>query len=204
LAIGVFLLAMLCFLLSALTIVGYFVLVPVLGWGLVKFLLNMRDGDPKVSDLFSGFSNYGVALGRTLLLALILGLAGVASESLVFVGQYLKSVPIQGLGWVVYLAAVALVLGRLYFAFFFIVDKDMSAIVALSAAWQATRGKGLKIFALLLVSGLIGALGLLALCIGSLFTLPMSYAMYVSAYRQMVGGPQPRDAGALPYRGPPV
>jgi uncharacterized membrane protein len=204
-AIGVFVLAGLCMGLSAITIIGYFVLIPVLGWGLVKFLLALHDGNPQVSDLFSGFSNYGTVLGRTLLAAIILGAIGVASESLVFVGQYMKSLPIQALGWVVYAAAIALVLGRLYFAFFFIVDKDMPAVQALSAAWQATQGKGLKIFALMIISGLLGALGMLALCIGVLFTLPMSYAIYASAYRQMVGGPVPHNAGGpLPYGGPPV
>jgi len=207
-AIGVFLLAGICVILSAMTVIGYFVLVPVLGWGMTKFLLNMHDGRPEVGDLFSGFSNYGKVLGRMLLAVLIVGAAGIASESLVFIGQYLKSTPIQALGWVVYCAAFALVLGRLYFAFFFIVDQDMPTIQAFSAAWQATQGKGLKIFLLLIVAGLIGGLGVLALCVGMLFTMPMSYAMYVSAYRQMVGGRQGVGGQSAvappPYGGPPV
>jgi len=204
---GVVIVAMLvggfCSMLATVTVIGYFVVVPVLGWGIIRFLLNLHDGTPSVNDLFSGFSRYGAVLGRLLLIGLVLMVAGLVSESVVFFGQYLKSVPIQLLGWLIYLVAFVLVLGRLYFALFFAVDKDMAALEALSASWEATNGKGLKVAALLLVSGVFGLLGGLALCIGLLFTLPMSYAMFVSAYRQMVGGPPSPGAPAV-YGGPRI
>ena len=43
------------------------------------------------------------------------------------------------------------------------------------------------------LSGIIGTLGILALGIGVLFTAPMSYLLFVSAYRQMEGRPKGRS-----------
>jgi uncharacterized membrane protein len=114
------------------------------------------------------------------------------SESLVFVGQFMKSTPLIVVGYVIYITFFALVLSRLYFAFFFVVDRDMPAVEALSASWRATQGKALKMFSLAIVAGLVSMSGLIGLCVGVLFTVPMSYVMYASAYRQVAGYGSPR------------
>lgn len=184
-ALGSLLLGGLLMLLAAITIIGYFLAVPVLAWGLVKFYLDLQDEKPDLHALFAGFSQYGKVLGRTLLLTVIWIVMTLVSESLVFVGQAMESSAVIAFGYVVYLVFFALVLARLYFAFFFMVDRDMTVSESLTAAWEVTRGKGLKPFLLVFVSGLIGASGILGLCIGLLFTIPMSYAMLASAYRQL-------------------
>jgi hypothetical protein len=193
-AIAVLLLGGLLMVLSALTVVGYFLAVPVLGWGMIKFFLNMQDQrQPSLNDLFAGFSNYWPVLGRMLLATLIYVGLTLLSESLVFVGQFMKSTPLIIIGYVIYFAFFALVLSRLYFTFFFVVDRDMPAVEALSASWRATHGKALKMFGLAMLVGLVGMSGVIGLCIGVLFTLPMSYVMYASAYRQVAGyGSPPR------------
>ena len=187
-AIAVLLLGGLLIVLSTVTVIGYFLAVPVLGWGMIKFFLNMQDQhQPSINDLFAGFSNYWNVLGRMLLVTLIyMGLV-LLSESLVFVGQFMKSTPLTVIGYVIYLTFFALVLTRLYLAFFFVVDRDMPAVAALSASWRATHGKTLKMFALALLAGLVGMSGLIGLCVGVFFTVPMSYVMYASAYRQVTG-----------------
>ncbi len=194
-AVGVLLIGGLLILLSAVTVIGYFMAVPVFAWGMIKFFLNVQDQrQPKLNDLFAGFSNYWTVLGRMLLVTVIyIGLA-LLSESLVFVGRFLKSTPLIVVGYVIYLAFFALVLSRFYFAFFFVVDRDMPAMEALSATWRATQGKGLKMVALALVAGLIAMLGVVGLCVGLFFTVPMSYVMYASAYRQVVGYGSPPAA----------
>jgi len=178
--------------LSTLTVIGYFLAVPVFGWGMVKFFLNMQDQrQPTFNDLFAGFSNYWTVLGRMLLVTVIyIGLV-LLSESLVFVGQFMKSTPLTVVGYGIYIAFFALVLSRLYFAFFFVVDRDMPAIEALSVSWRATRGKTLKMLALAILSSFVGVSGLIGLCVGVLFTLPMSYVMYASAFRQVAGHGSP-------------
>jgi hypothetical protein len=159
--------------------------IPVLGWGLVKFYLDLHDERPELHDLFAGFSHYGKALGRMLLLTVIYVVMALLSEGLVFVGQAMQSTPVIVLGWVVYMVSFALVICRFYFAFFFMVDREMTVMEAMGAAWEATQGKALKTWALALVSGLVAFSGVLGLFIGILFTIPMSYAMYASAYRQL-------------------
>jgi len=187
-AIGVLLLGGLLMVLSAVTVIGYFLAVPVFGWGMIKFFLNMQDQrQPTLNDLFAGFSNYWTVLGRMLLsMVIYIGLA-LLSESLVFVGQFMKSTPLIVVGYVIYMAFFILVLSRFYFTLFFVVDRDMPAIEALSASWRATEGKALKMFGLAMVAGLVGISGVIGLCVGVLFTMPMSYVMYASAYRQVAG-----------------
>jgi uncharacterized membrane protein len=195
-AISMLLLGGLMMALSTLTVIGYFLAVPVFGWGMIKFFLNMQDQrQPTLNDLFAGFSNYWTVLGRMLLVTVIyLGLV-LLSESLVFVGQFMKSTPLIVVGYVIYIACFALVLSRFYFAFFFVVDRDMPAIESLSASWRATHGKSLKMFALALLAGLVGVSGLIGLCVGVLFTIPMSYVMYASAFRQVTGYGSPPGVG---------
>ncbi len=187
--LGVGVVGMLCIMVAAVTLIGYFLVVPVLVWGMARFLLNMVDGRPDFNDLFSGFSRYGGVLGQTLLLMVIYVGLTVFSESLVFVGQALKQPLIQGIGWLLYMAFFALVMVRLYMALFFLVDRDMSAIEALSASWNATRGKTLKLLGLAVVTTLLTMAGLLALCVGVVFTATVAYVSYASAYRQLAGPP---------------
>ena len=75
--LGVLLLGGLLMGLSAITVIGYFLAVPVFAWGMIKFFLNVRDQrQPRLNDLFAGLSNYGTVLGRMLLVTLIyVGLA---------------------------------------------------------------------------------------------------------------------------------
>ena len=193
--LGATLLCGLMVILSAVTVVGYFLAVPVFAWGMIKFFLNLQDERAQVSDLFSGFSNYGTVLGRMLLLTVIYIFAAGASESVVFVGQYLKSLPIQLVGWVIYLTFFVTVVSRFYFAYFFVVDKDMSTMDALSAAWTSTRGKTLKLVGLATVTFLVAMSGVVGLVIGLLFTIPMSYVMYSSAFRQVAGNQPPPQRG---------
>jgi uncharacterized membrane protein len=174
--------------LSAVTIIGYFVLVPVFAWGLAKFMLNMVDRRAAFGDLFAGFSNYGSTLMRTLGMTLcFIGLV-LVGDSVAIIGQVTKSVPIQLVGNLIYLVFTFAIMIRFYFALFFLCDNpEMGAIDSLKASWAATRGKTGKLIGLAFVSSLVGMLGLLALVIGVIFTLMVAYLSYATAYRQMVG-----------------
>jgi hypothetical protein len=198
--LGVGIVGTILMVLSAITIIGYFLVVPVLGWGMTKFLLNMQDGRADFNDLFSGFSQYGKALGRTLLLGLIYILMSVLAESVTFVGMFTKSDVLQAIGGFIYLVVAFGLIVRMYFAMFFIVDRDMGATDSLAASWQATQGKTWKLIGFAIVASVLAVSGLIGLCVGVVFTVMMSYVMYASAYRQMVGPP----AGAAPtYPVPP-
>jgi hypothetical protein len=172
---------------AAVTIIGYFLVLPVLAYGGIKFLLNMLDGKAEFNDLFSGFSNYGTVLGRMLLTVLIMVAITLACESIFLWGTATQSASLTLVGGLIYLAATVLVIVPLSFSYFFVVDQDMSAVEALGASWRISRGKLGKLIALAFLAALISMLGLLALVVGVLFTITVSYAMFASAYRQLAG-----------------
>ena len=183
--------------LAMITIIGYFVVVPVLAWGGVYFLLRLLDKRAEPADIFAGFSNYGTNLGRMLLLVLFFILVSFVAQSVSFIGMFLDSEVIQGIGALVNLAITFVVMVRLYFAGFFIVDRDADAVSALKSSWDLTSGRAWKVLGFALVSVLVAMSGVLALFIGLIFTIPVSYAMWASAYRQMTRG------AALPGAYPP-
>jgi len=184
--LGVGIVAVLISGVAAVTVIGYFLVLPVLFYGGIKFLLNMLDGKAQFNDLFSGFSNYGTVLGRMLLLTLSTVLVGLVSESVMLVGMYLESDAATLIGSLIYLVSTVFVLLPLSFSYFFVVDQGMTATAALSASWRVTRGKLGKLVGLTLVVLLISWAGVLALLIGVVFTMTVGYAMFASAYRQMV------------------
>jgi hypothetical protein len=194
LCLGVGLVSIVISVVAALTIIGYFLVLPVLAYGAIKFLLNMLDGKPEFNDLFSGFSNYGTVLGRMLLLILIMVLIALVSESAMLAGMYSKSEVIQLIGSLIYLASFVFVILPLSFSYYFVVDQDMTAAAALSASWRVTRGKLGKLVGLTLLAVLISWAGLLALVVGVFFTMAVAYGMFASAYRQLAG---PAPASAL-------
>lgn len=184
--LGVGIVGSLCAGAAAITVIGAIVVVPVLVYGGIKFLLNMLDGRAQFNDLFSGFSNYGSVLGRMLLLILLLALIGLASESVLLIGNFTDSGVLQLVGSLIYLGATLFVILPLSFSTFFLVDQNMGATEALGASWRIARGKLGKLLLLTLVEMLIGVLGVLALVVGVIFSMTIAYAMLASAYRQMV------------------
>ena len=173
--------------LAAITIIGYFVVVPVIMWGLTKFLLNMVDGRPEMNDLFAGFKDYGSKLLSTLGLFLCFGGLVLLGDSIAIAGQLAGSEIVQSIGGLVYMVFTFTVVVRFYFAMFFLVDQRMGAVESMSASWAATRGKTGKLIGFAIVTGFLAMAGLLALIIGVFFTLMMSYVAYAVAYRKMAG-----------------
>jgi uncharacterized membrane protein len=66
---------------------------------------------------------------------------------------------------------------------YFIVDKDMGPIEALTASARVTQGYKLQLFLLNLLLGLLNLAGLLALVIGLFFTIPTGWLAQAKAYR---------------------
>lgn len=189
LMIGATLVGGICFILAEVTIIGLFVVVPVLLWGGVKFYLEVYDGRGELGDLFSGFRSYGAALGSVLLLGVCIIAMYIPAYAVIGIGAVLESSAVAGIGNLLALVVAFGVILRFYFAIFFIVDQQMGAIDALKASWNATQEQKLSVLLLALLSGVIAAAGLLALGIGMLVSIPVSYMMFASAYRQMVGTP---------------
>jgi uncharacterized membrane protein len=185
--LGVVFVATLAFLLSGITVIGLVVIWPVLGWGLVLFFLNMTDQRASFSDLFAGFSSYGNALVGMLVLMILLNLLALVGQSVQYVGQVSGSEVLTGIGVVVNLVWSFAVMLRLYFAILYLVDRGLDPTDAMRASWDATRGQTLRLAALALASAVVMILGVLALVVGVIPAVVMTYLMWTSAYRQMVG-----------------
>ncbi len=174
-------------LVSAITIIGYFLVIPVMVWGISLFMLNIYDGKAAFNDVFAGFKDYGKTLGRMLVLILIMVAIGLVSNIVTYVGIFTRDDDLQLTGTYINLIITFTVTLRLYFGPFFMVDQDMAAVDSLKASWNATKGLTLKCIGLAIASGILAMMGLIAFVIGVFFTFMAAQMMYVSAYRQMVG-----------------
>lgn len=86
------------------------------------------------------------------------------------------------------LAIPALVVSLVFgFAFYLVVDKELSALAALKESARITRGHRMQIFLLLLAMIGINIVGLVALFIGLFVTIPVTVLAMVHAYRTLSG-----------------
>lgn len=187
--LGAMIVSGLAAMLATITVIGFFLVLPVLVWGAVYFGLRMYDGRAEFRDVFAGFSRYGTALLTTLALMVLLFLVGLVGQSVQLVGQFTESEAVYGVGVLVNLAFALFVTSRLNLAYFFVVDAGLPATEALSRAWEVTRGSVFKVAGLVLLGIPIMIAGFLALVVGAIPAFVIVYLMWVSAYRQLVGTP---------------
>jgi len=133
--------------------------------GLVTFSLRAHDnvGSAKVADLWNPkpFLNY------------ILSQALVALG--VLVGLILLIVPgvMLAVGWM--------------FTSYLIIDKDRGPLEAIKESWKMTKGHKGQLFLFVLTIIGLNILGLLALVVGLLVTVPVSMLAVVHVYRKLSG-----------------
>jgi uncharacterized membrane protein len=138
--------------------------------GVFKIYLRLRDGEkPSMETLMDGVQRFYVWIGA----AIVMGVA-------VALGLVLLVVP--GL----------IMLIRLMFVGFVIVDERVGPIEAIQRSWDATRGYTLDLFLLFILLCGLNFLGLLCLGIGLIVTIPMSGLAMAFIYRIL----RPRAAGA--------
>ncbi len=189
--LGVLIVWTLATLVAALTVIGIFLVVPVLAWGMFLFFLKMRDGGAQFGDAFSGFSRYGAALGPILVFSFVSILIGLPGQILTQVGSIQQRWMLYAVGLVLSLVVAFLVNPRLSFAPFLIVERGLGGVEALRSSWGLTDRVKWKLIGLVLLSGVVVTAGLLAFIVGVIPASVMAYLMIVSAYRQVVGGTRP-------------
>lgn len=97
-------------------------------------------------------------------------------------------------GFVLLIIPGIIVALKLQFYTYYIVDKNMSAMDALKASWNDTRGQLGQLFVWMLISIALVILGALALLVGLLVTMPIVGLGTAWIYRQVSGA----SAGAIP------
>ena len=145
-----------------------------IGMGATSFYLAAHD-NPDTVDLSSlwhprPFWKY---LGASILLALA-----------VAIGLVLLIVP-------------GIILGLMFmFTTFVVIESELGPIDAMSESHRLTRGNKWQLFGFVLLLLLINLLGLLALVVGLLVSIPVSTLAFVHAYRVLGGKPEARPADA--------
>jgi uncharacterized membrane protein len=187
LMLGTWLLLLAVSLLSVVTVVGVLLVLPVLAWGMIRFVLNVTDGSGEVGDLFSGFSDYGRVLGTMLVFVILMALLYLVGQALSIVGRATGSGFIGLVGSAASLAWSLGVLARLVFAGFYVVDQGVAPVDALRTSWEATSEQKLNCLLLAILSFVIPVVGFLCLVVGVIPATMLVYLLQASAYRQLAG-----------------
>jgi uncharacterized membrane protein len=87
---------------------------------------------------------------------------------------------------------VLAVLARLGQFSYLIIDQGTGVVDALRGSWRLTRGRFATVIAVYLAYFTINCAGLLALCVGWIFTLPMTSLLLVMTYLALSEGARAR------------
>ena len=136
--------------------------------GLFKYYLKLIRGEPaRLEDAFSGFS---AAPGQLLLLGLVSGLFTIIGYVLcILPGLYLV------VAWT--------------FAIPLVMDRQLAFWDAMELSRKVITRHWFVFFGLVLVAGLVAALGFLALCVGIFVSMPVCWAAILYAYEDLFGRP---------------
>jgi uncharacterized membrane protein len=151
------------FLISFLVLLIRLVLNLIFNLGLVKISLKIYDGEePKISDLFSQyrlFFRYFFASVLAFLITLF--------------------------GFILLIVPGIILLIRLSFLDYLIVDKNSRIIESLKKSWEITKGSTWNLFLLYLLWVLINLLGFFALIIGLFWSVPTTIIAKSFVYRKL-------------------
>ncbi len=138
-----------------------FLFLPVLTYGRdYIFLQAMRDEEVDLKSLFEGF--------RTKYLNIVL--ANLIVFALVILGLMMLIIP--GI----------IVLCRLVFVPYLVMDKDLEPMKAVEKSWNMTRGHGWKVFGMAIISFFIIIGGLIAFFVGVIVSMMWIHSAFASLY----------------------
>ena len=185
--LGIGVVALVLMAVSAATVIGVILLVPILAWGAVACLLAMFDEEGEFGQLFSGFSDYVGVLIVTIAWFILNVLISAVGQSVQILGSLAGNDALTVLGGLVSVAWGLTVTLRLSFAYYFVVDQGFGAVDAYRASWSYTRGQWISLVLLVLAGTLITLIGFAALVVGLIPANAMIAFMWTSAYRQLTG-----------------
>lgn len=135
--------------------------------GTIKISLKIFDKKKaEIADLFNGYPQLLNFVIASIIYAILVG-----------VGFILLIVP-------------GVIFGiKYHFYSYLIVDKNMGPLEALKKSGEITKGAKWQLFLLGLACGLVNLVGLLALGIGLLITVPVTMLAYAHVYRKLLGSP---------------
>ncbi len=181
-------LAFILFALAVVSVVGIVFLVPVLMSGFYRFLLNIRDQEASISDLFSGFKNYFHAnFGMLMVVLLTMGPGLVLSQMTpLLVSDNSQTYLLAFLAVLPFIAWLSI---RLEFSLLLLVDQEMGPFAAMKESWRLSQGNFWAMFFFRVLYNIVSYLGLFALGVGLVFAVPTTLLASVALYRQAIRQP---------------
>lgn len=138
----------------------------IISLGMINALLKfVNTGKGNFADIFSEFSNFNL-LVNYIIGAIIVGV--------IVLGGFLLLI-IPGIYFAI----------RLSFFSYFLVEKHLAAMEAIKASWNATKGNGVNLFVLGILSVLVTIAGALALLVGLLVAIPVVTLAAIYAYKML-------------------
>ena len=155
-----------------------FLFLPVINYGEKFLFLNaMRENEADLKFLFEGF--------KTKYLKIVL--ANLIVIALTIIGFIMLIIP--GI----------IVLCRLAFVPFLVMDKDLEPLQAVEKSWQMTRGHGWKIFAMGVISFFLLIGGLIVFVVGIIFSFMWIHSAFATLYQSVLN--QTDDENPIPILG---
>jgi hypothetical protein len=134
-----------------------------------------RPVEPDYGDLFAGFVKILPVTGAVLL-------TGLAMVPLIGVGVFLAFIHP---GLVLFVVPVFYwFCMRMFLVIPLVMEQQLAPVDAVKTSWRVTSGNALSMFFALFVAGLIAALGIVAFCIGFLFTAVVLWGTMGAIYRK--------------------
>lgn len=92
---------------------------------------------------------------------------------------------IVAVGTLIFIIPGLILMGRLFFFPFFIIDKKAGIIESLTMSWHATKSQTFNSIVFVFLFCLVAGLGSVALGIGALFSVPVALLAAADVYRQI-------------------
>jgi hypothetical protein len=168
--------------------------------GLYYYYLGIMRGEPReLGDAFAGFSK---ALGPLVLATLMTSLL-IFAVMLPFFGSFFVTIiqavrhggtppePSPGALLALLLGVIPLVYLAVGWAFTFVlvIDKGLSPWTAMEVSRRVVTRQWFRVFFLMICAGIVAMLGLIALFVGVLFTLPLMFGAILYAYEDLFNPP---------------
>jgi uncharacterized membrane protein len=142
-----------------------FLFVPVIRYGeRYLFLKAMRDEEADIKILFEGFKGkyFNIVLAHLIVVALTI------------------------LGFMLLIIPGFIVLCRLAFVSYLVMDKDMEPMQAVERSWQLTRGHGWKIFGMGIISFFLVIGGLIFFIVGVIISFMWIHSAFATLYQSVI------------------
>lgn len=171
--------------------------------GLNLAFFKARRGEPvEFGTLFKGFDYFGQSVIAALLHALPILVIVIPAYVLFYVSMivsiaaqgnepspapFFGVMAVFGLFWLVVMIVIIVISVGFLFAYPLIVDRKLKAIDAIKLSFRAGLSNFWRLLGMLLLTGLMTSLGVLACYVGAFLVMPISYAAIAKAYEQVFG-----------------